>query len=69
MKHRLSTAFGEDWKAIPKTEIKTEEDEDVKPNVHLLPQIKIKEEKPDECKQNSKYNFIHIVLIYTSCRC
>lgn len=54
MKHRLSTVFGEDWKAIPDTEIKTEEDEDVKPTVNLLPHVKIKEEKPDECKQNRK---------------
>lgn len=52
MKNRLSTVFDEDWKTVPKTEIKIEEEVDVKPKPTLLPlpHMKIKEEKPDDCE-------------------
>lgn len=50
MKNRLSTVFGEDWKTVPKVEIKIEDEVNVKPKPTLLPQIKIKEEKPDDCE-------------------
>lgn len=50
MKNRLGTVFGEDWKTIPKIEIKVEDEVDVKPKPTLVPHVKVKEEKPDECK-------------------
>lgn len=53
LKNRLSSIYGEDWKTIPNTEIKVEDDEevkDIKPKVELLQHVKIKEEKAEEGK-------------------
>lgn len=50
MKNRLSTVFGEDWKTVPKTEIKIEEEVNIKPKPTLLPHLKIKDEKSDDCE-------------------
>lgn len=65
LKNRLSTVFGEDWKLIPKTEIKIEDDVDIKPIISRIA-TKIKQERIDDCK----YGLITSTFYYyiTTCK-